>query len=246
MRVLDRRAARPCRVIRTDERYTRAVRLLLALVMATSGCASEPVTVHARSDAARPSSPPQSPRPVPPADAGSAPTPTAAPTAIAADAGAPADGGLAVLAIPTENRVRGPVPDPSTAEAGARRLLEAIRSGDPTLAHDFFFPADAFDLVKDMPVPGRYLRRLLAWYDEDLRAEHDRLGDAADLVFDRFQLGHCTWMEIHTEGNKLPYWSCHHSILRAHAGDHARSFEVHVIINWGQRWYVTHLGEIRH
>jgi len=141
----------------------------------------------------------------------------------------------------------GAPPETVSAEAGAQRLLAAFKADDPSLAHDFFFPADAFDLVKDMAVPGRYHRRLVAWYEEDIHAEHERYRRAAEQVwvFERFELGHCAWMAVHTEGNKLPYWSCRRSRFTASAGERTLTFEIHVLINWGRNWYVTHLGPIR-
>ncbi|MDD5307826.1 MAG: hypothetical protein PHU25_10940 [Deltaproteobacteria bacterium] len=147
--------------------------------------------------------------------------------------------------VPAENTARGERPGAASAGTGARRLLDAIKADDPALAAGFFFPADAFDLVKDLPVPGRYHRKLMAWYGEDIHAAHALYRDVGSLAFDRFELGRCRWMEKGTEGNKLPYWSCSRNALFAKTGGKTRRFDVHVVINWGRDWYVTHLGPIR-
>jgi len=158
-------------------------------------------------------------------------------------AAAPPDG---PPGIPIENREKGTPPPPDSAEACARRLLDAIRAGDPSLATDFFFPAEAFDLVKDMPEPRSYHRRLVRWFEEDVGAEHDRNPDVADLAFDRFRLGRCDWIARGEEGNLFPYWSCRHSFFWAKSPSGAeRRFEIRVLINWGPDWYVTHLGPVR-
>ena len=151
----------------------------------------------------------------------------------------------ATEAVPAENVSQGSGPPPFEAsEPGARRLLEAIKAGDPSLAAGFFFPAASFDLVKAMAVPGRYHRKLLAWYGEDILAEHPRFA-GAPWAFEKLERGRCKWQEKGTEGNALPYWSCRGNRVTARDGARVRTFDVNVIINWGPCWYVTHLGKIR-
>ena len=146
--------------------------------------------------------------------------------------------------VPRENAVQGKAPPFESAQAGAKRLLDAIKSGDPAIAAGFFFPAKAFDLVKAMAVPGRYHKKLVAWYGEDILAEHPRFEDPS-WTFEKIERGRCKWQEKGTEGNALPYWSCRGNRVTAKSGDRTRTFEIHVIINWGDAWYVTHLGKIR-
>ena len=146
--------------------------------------------------------------------------------------------------VPVENAVKGVPPPVDSAREGARLLLEAIQADDPSLAAGFFFPAAAFDLVKAIGFPGRYHRKLVGWYEADIRAEHPRFADPG-WRFEAFELGRCGWQEKGTEGNALPYWSCRGSRITASRGERTRTLDVHVIINWGARWYVTHLGPIR-
>jgi hypothetical protein len=150
-----------------------------------------------------------------------------------------------VAAVPSENVAKGEGPPPfEAAEPGARHLVEAIVSGNPELALRFFFPADAFDLVKAMAVPGRYHKKLVAWYREDILSEHPRFASGA-WEFEKLERGRCKWQEKGTEGNSLPYWSCRGNRVTVRDGARVRTVEVHVIINWGKCWYVTHLGKIR-
>ncbi len=146
--------------------------------------------------------------------------------------------------IPKENEVKKSPPEASTAASGAAKLLAAISAGDPTLAADFFFPKEAFDQVKDLPVPERYHRKLVRWYNDDIIKEHPRFKNG-DWRFEKLEMGHCKWKEKGTEGNKLPYWSCRGSFVTATDGNRSRRFEIRVLINWGKTWYVTHLGPVR-
>jgi hypothetical protein len=151
----------------------------------------------------------------------------------------------AALAVPPENQAGGQKPDPMLAEAMVRRLFDAIVADDPSLAANAFFPADAFDLVKAMDEPGRYHKKLTAWFNEDIHLEHDQYPDTAGLEYAGFEPGKCKWMEIHTEGNKLPYWACRYNAFYGKKDDIKRKFELRVMINWGSSWYVTHLGASR-
>ncbi|MCK9462797.1 MAG: hypothetical protein M0R80_24510 [Proteobacteria bacterium] len=163
-----------------------------------------------------------------------------APLVLLADGAAPP----ATPLVPIENCVKGAPPAAATAEEGARRLLAAIVAREPALAKGFFFPADAFDLVKAIASPGRYHRKLVLWYEQDILAEHERFADPS-WRFRSLELGRCRWQEKETEGNSLPYWSCRGNRVTAASGDRTRRFDITVLINWGDRWYVTHLGPIR-
>lgn len=147
--------------------------------------------------------------------------------------------------VPPENTEMGVPPDASSAEEGARLLFEAIKKDDPTLAADFFFPSAAFDLVKNMDDPSNLHRKLRAWYEEDIHAEHDRYFETSSMEFESFEMGGCTWKEPLTQGNKLPYWSCRNSRIIVSSGSKKFDYRIRALINWGTRWYVIHLGPIR-
>jgi hypothetical protein len=147
--------------------------------------------------------------------------------------------------IPAGNQEKGVPPDASTAREGARLLFEAIKQDDPSLAGEFFFPAAAFDLVKNMDDPSNYYRKLETWYAEDIHAEHGRYFGVSAMQFESFEMGGCTWKEPLTQGNRLPYWSCRNSRIIARSGKKKFDFRIKSLINWGSRWYVIHLGPIR-
>ena len=147
--------------------------------------------------------------------------------------------------VPPENREPGTRPGPESAEALGRKLLLAIVADDASVAAAAVFPAAPFEILKDLPEPSAYRRRLVRWFEEDLHTKHGELGGATDLVFERFRFGRCTWQEPHSEGNLLPYWSCRRNKIVARRGTRIVEIEVRVIINWGTDWFVAHLGPVR-
>ena len=149
------------------------------------------------------------------------------------------------LVVPPENREPATRPGPASAEALGRKLLEAIVADDASVAGAAVLPLAPFEILKDLPEPSAYHRRMVRWFEEDLHTEHGKLGGATDLVFERFQFGRCTWQERNSEGNLLPYWSCRRNRIVARRGTRVVELEVRVIINWGTDWYVAHLGPVR-
>lgn len=153
------------------------------------------------------------------------------------------------LAIPAVNardlRAAPPRPAPGDAEARARLLFAALRSGteaDLTAAEGFFLPREPFLAIKDMRGAAGYFATLVRAYRRDiatLRAERPELARAE---FRRFVPARaCTWMAVGREANRLPYWSCYRSRIEYAVGARVASLEVRVMIHWGDRWYVTHL-----
>jgi hypothetical protein len=123
-------------------------------------------------------------------------------------------------------------------------LFEAIRRDDPTLAADFFFPRDAFLLVKAIKNPGRYWDTLKERYAADIHALHRKTRDLDSARFERLELAdRGGWMPVHKEGNALPYWVSRHSLLHYRVGEQHRKLEVRVLITWDDEWFITHLSE---
>ena len=154
----------------------------------------------------------------------------------------------AAAAIPEHNRPKQPKPPPrpaaSSAEARIRRLFEAIVRDDPALAHDVFFPRDAFLLVKDIRDPGRYYDQLHARFIADIHALHRRLPGLAQARLVRFELAQRGgFVAEHEEGNRLPYWASRHSFLYYEADGESHRVEIRVLITWDDQWYVIHLNE---
>lgn len=165
-------------------------------------------------------------------------SPTAEVSSAAADVAADGE-------VPPENRTQGERPGPASAEALARRLLAAILADDPAPVTDLVFPVGPFAMLKDLPDPAAYQRRLVRWFEEDLHIKHGELGGLETLEFRSFRFGRCEWVPKWGEGNLIPYWSCRRNRITASAGRREVEIEIRVLINWGQEWYVTHLGPVR-
>jgi hypothetical protein len=152
------------------------------------------------------------------------------------------------LDVPAHNRpdlqVPPPRPELGNAQDKARRLFEAIRDDRPELAADFFFPKDAFVVLKKGPDPARYWERLAARYRADIHALHRAHPELGDATFERLELSRRGgFVGVGEEGNHLPYWASRHSSLYYRVGKRARAIEVRVMITWDDCWYITHLSE---
>lgn len=132
------------------------------------------------------------------------------------------------------------------AAARAQHVVEALRSGTDDVALDFFLPREPFLAIKDMNGAARYFDTLVRQYRRDLATYRAQLPrGSSPLRFVRFELSSsCTWMTAGREANRLPYWSCYGSNLVAEQDGREHRFRVQVLINWGDQWYVTHLGPI--
>lgn len=158
------------------------------------------------------------------------------------------------IPIPTENPRSGrPVParpPPGEVTERARTLVTALRTGadaDIERALGFFLPRDPFLAIKDMGGAAGYFSTLTRWYRQDIAAYRAELVHPERAEFVRFDLSRaCTWMTAGREANRLPYWSCYRSQLVLRVDGRERSLPVHVLINWGPRWYVTHLRPRSH
>jgi hypothetical protein len=150
--------------------------------------------------------------------------------------------------VPAHNRKdlkeAAPRPPDGDAQTKAKRLFDAIRLDEPALAAEFFFPRDAFLMVKGIEDPGKYWDRLRQRFDVDVHALHRKLRDLEQARFDRLEIvTRGGWVKVGEEGNALPYWASRHSWLHYRVGEEQRKFEVRVLITWDDRWYVIHLSE---
>jgi len=158
--------------------------------------------------------------------------------------------GTPATPIPPENAAdltQAPArPKPENLQSKARSLFDAVVHDDPSRAKAFFFPRDAFLLVKDMPNPGRYYDRLYKRFERDIHALHQKLPELREATFDHLELvRRGGWVAVHEEGNRLPYWASRHSWLHYRVGEAHRKLEVRVLITWGNDWYVIHLSEFK-
>jgi hypothetical protein len=148
--------------------------------------------------------------------------------------------------IPAANAIgqKAPVPAPGMDASKERvaLLIEAIRKDKPEIALPLFFPADAFDQVKAIKDPGRYHRKLVKVYLEDVRALRKGLDDPDNIELVSVELGRQRrWMKRGAEGNNYPYWAMYKAKVTVKDGARTRVLPLRVMINWGDQWYVTHL-----
>ena len=144
--------------------------------------------------------------------------------------------------IPFENQKKGERPPLTNTDAMAMRLLTAIEKDDPKSVQDIFFPEGPFLALKDIPDAKQYYKTLTESFSADIHKQSTGLSVQKTFRFQKFRLGFCKWKDVGTEYNKIPYWSCYRSEIIASQGDKKIVIPVKVIINWGQDWYVTHLG----
>jgi hypothetical protein len=129
----------------------------------------------------------------------------------------------------------------------ARHLFDAIVRDDPELADDFFFPREPFLVLKDVADPAKYHAQLLATYRRDVHRLHGKRRTWDGATFRSFELGTTPrWVKPGDEWNKIGYHRTFRGKLRYEVSGHVRTLEVHTIISWDGRWYVTHLEAIRH
>ena len=146
--------------------------------------------------------------------------------------------------VPPENQTQGKPPAIANFEAKAATLLQAIEKNDPELAMPLFFPQEAFRELKAIVKPDDYYQQLVRWFKEDIAREHERLVVQDPLKLAGVKAGGCTWKKKGSEANQIPYWSCHKTQLSVQIGSKTETLDIHTRINWGQEWYITHLGPI--
>jgi hypothetical protein len=150
------------------------------------------------------------------------------------------------IPIPPNNAatLRAPPPRPAPGDVAdrARAVVDALNGGSVEDAARFFLPLDPFLAIKDMDGARGYHAHLLRAYRRDIDHYRARLPAGSRAEFVRFEPSRaCTWMAVGREANRLPYWSCYGSRIVVRAGSSTLSLRVHVLIHWGDRWYVTHL-----
>ncbi len=156
----------------------------------------------------------------------------------------------AAAAIPANNAatLKTPPALPAVGDASerAQRLVEAIRSDDPSLAQTMFLPREAFRVIKATGNPDALYDRLLRAYERDIHALHQSLGKQGEVSFVRLELSRRReWVRVGGEANRLPYWAQRHNWLVLRVGKREHKIEVRVLISWDDRWYITHLSEFR-
>ena len=155
------------------------------------------------------------------------------------------------IAIPAQNAAAltaaSARPADGDVSTRAEHVVRALAGGNSDAALDFFLPLEPFLAVKDMNGARRYHEQLVRAYRRDMDGYRAQFAAGATVEFVRFVRSNtCTWMSIGREANRLPYWSCYGSRLIVRVNRREVSLRVHVLINWGDQWYVTHLDRVQH
>lgn len=147
--------------------------------------------------------------------------------------------------VPSENLKKGELPSLEKSEKMARDIVMAIQQAKPDLAKEHFFPEQVFNELKNIPYANRYYEKLMTWYINDLQREHESNKDS-QLIFVKLKKGYCKWKEVGSEYNHIAYWSCYRNAIEVKDQKTQKVFDIPLksMINWGDRWYVTHLGPI--
>ena len=182
--------------------------------------------------------------------------PSAEPVASAAPA-ASASAGLAAAAsaeptaaaekppIVADNKVE-PTEGPELA-ARAKGLFEAIVNDDPALGEPFWFPKEPFIPLKDVKDPGKYWEQLHKAYANDIHTLHRKHKKRwSGATFTRFERGSSPkWVKPGDEANKIGYYRSFHGIVHYEVAGKQEKLDVHTVITWQGRWYVTHLSKFK-
>jgi hypothetical protein len=225
-------------------RDARAWLLLLALAACTPSTASR---VHDRG-----STPSLTSDPAPPADAAADAPDTAdaaadaapAPPPEPADAAPPPPAPAPDAGLVADNNVAPTQGEELTARA--RGLFEAIVKDEPARGEGFWFPREPFVPLKDVKEPGKYWDQLHRAYVNDIHKLHKarKSWDGAEMIaFDGWSRS--KWVPPGDEANKIGYHRAFHGKIRYRVDGVEDSVDVHTIITWQGRWYVTHLRKLR-
>lgn len=161
------------------------------------------------------------------------------------DAGA--DVSDAALPYDPKNKVLPPADSPEL-QARAKQLFEAIVADDPPKGDAFWFPKEPFLPLKDVKGPDKYWDQLHRTFAADVRRYHKKGAKKGwgDAKFVRFDLGSKPkWVPPGDEANKIGYYRSFHGKLRYEQGGEARSLDVHTVISWQGRWFITHLDDFK-
>ncbi|WP_434041976.1 hypothetical protein [Sorangium cellulosum] len=155
----------------------------------------------------------------------------------------PADAGDA--AFSATNKILPPL-EGQELTARASALFDAIVKNEPALADPFWFPKEPFIPLKDVKDPGKYWGNLHAAYLNDVKAMHRKRKRWEGARFVGFEVGsRPKWVPPGDEVNKIGYYRSLHGKLKYEIDGRPASIDVHTIISWQGRWYVTHLGDFK-
>jgi hypothetical protein len=163
-----------------------------------------------------------------------------------ADAGSSADAAPAEAAAPFAADNKLPPTEGPELQERAKGLLEAVIQDDAKLADPFWFPKEPFIPLKDVKGPDKYWEQLHRTYGSDVHALHRKRKSWSGVVFEKFEIGSKPkWVKPGDEANKIGYHRSFHGKLRYSVDGKSESIDVHTVITWQGRWYVTHLRKFK-
>jgi hypothetical protein len=220
--------------------------LALVLALAPTLLACGNATPQSRDPIPDASSVPVASAPLPAASS-AGPSPSTSTSAPVADAGAaepaPTQTSTAVPVVADNNVAP---TEGAELQARAKGLFDAIVKDDPELAEAFWFPREPFIPLKDIKDPGKYWAQLHRTYQSDVHALHKKRKswDKAEFVnFDGWSRS--KWVKPGDEANKIGYHRAFHGKIHFKAGGEDAVIDVHTIITWQGKWYVTHLRKFK-
>ena len=117
---------------------------------------------------------------------------------------------------------------------------------EPALGDPFWFPKEPFIPLKDVKGPDKYWEQLHRAYANDIHKLHKKRRSWDGATFTRFTVGSPPkWVPPGDEANKIGYHRSFHGKLAYEIGGEAATIDVHTIISWQGRWFVTHLGKFK-
>ena len=179
-----------------------------------------------------------------------------APAEIPSDAGSPRDAGTDGASAEREraepeappdplNKTRPPL-DSEELQARARALFEAIVANDAARGDVFWFPKEPFIPLKDVKGPDRYWDTLHRTYTNDIAKLHRKRKSWDGAVFKGFTIGSTPkWVKPGEEANKIGYHRSFRGKIRYEIGGEPATIDVHTVISWQGRWYITHLSKFK-
>jgi hypothetical protein len=128
----------------------------------------------------------------------------------------------------------------------AKALFQAIVSDTPEGGDVFWFPKEPFVPLKDVKEPGKYWEQLHRTYVNDVHTLHKKKKSWDGAKFVRFDRGSVPkWVKPGEEANKIGYHRSFHGQLRYEIGGELEKIDVHTVITWQGRWFVTHLRKFK-
>jgi len=145
--------------------------------------------------------------------------------------------------IDPKNKVA-PVSDGPELEARARGLFDAIVRDEPALGDPFWFPEEPFIPLKDVKGPDKYWKELHRLFVNDVHALHKKRKSWEGATFESYEMGSTpTWVKPGDEANKIGYYRSYHGKLRYRVDGQRFTIDVHTLITWQGRWFITHLSK---